>query len=324
MHKSNSQESVEYTLLANSLDFIWSAVEHLGGNTSPRELKYAVLHLCSGVELVLKSRLYQEDWRLVFQSVEKANEQAFETGNFRSVSFHEAIERLEKEYQVNLSDEQKQNLEKFRFKRNRLEHFKIVDTAGAITATSSYILSFLLDFINEELRQAEFSEDELGLLQNIREKLREFKVFTTERWKTIQEDVNGATTAVVICPSCWQKAAVIDNGIKCLFCGEKGQAGTSADSYILRVLGMNYYTVYKEGGEWPRYECPSCEQESLVKTFEGGGQFPEREYVCYTCGTSWEEGVLKRCTRCNQLYFPRSEDLGMCSDCFDSPVRADD
>jgi hypothetical protein len=34
-------------LLENGLDFLVSAVEHLGGEPDQRELKYAVLHLAS-------------------------------------------------------------------------------------------------------------------------------------------------------------------------------------------------------------------------------------------------------------------------------------
>ena len=51
---------IEFTLLENGLDFIWSAVEHLGTDLSKRSLKYAVLNLAAGIELILKERLRRE------------------------------------------------------------------------------------------------------------------------------------------------------------------------------------------------------------------------------------------------------------------------
>jgi len=74
------QENVEFTLLGNGLDFIWSALEHLSGNPGKRELKYAVLHLCSGIELVLKERLQREHWSLIFEKLDSANQKDYEAG----------------------------------------------------------------------------------------------------------------------------------------------------------------------------------------------------------------------------------------------------
>jgi hypothetical protein len=63
----------QYTLLENGLDFVHSCLGHLNAaqeakevGAQKRHLKYALIHLCSGIELVLKERLRQEDWKLVF------------------------------------------------------------------------------------------------------------------------------------------------------------------------------------------------------------------------------------------------------------------
>jgi hypothetical protein len=65
-----------YTLLENGLDFVPSSLEHLtaaSATSAPengsqkRHLKYALIHLGSGIELVFKERLRQEDWQLLFQ-----------------------------------------------------------------------------------------------------------------------------------------------------------------------------------------------------------------------------------------------------------------
>lgn len=318
------EENVEFTLLANGLDFIWSAVENLGTASSKRELKYAVLHLCSGIELVLKERLRLEYWSLVFQDPSKADRRQYEAGRFFSVKFKDCIDRLRDDCGVDISDQERQELLSFRDKRNRMEHFDVVDTADAITAASTVGLSFLVDFINSELYPEDLEEEEAELLKSIRRKLGEFKAFVENRWAVIEEILEQTQTAIVTCPRCRQDASVLDDGATCLFCGYQAADEEAADSYIFELLGMDYHTTVKRGGEWPRYECPSCLQNTLVNTAEVGGQFPAREFVCFRCGEVWMEGTLEHCQRCARLYAPREGGMEICSECFDSIIKAED
>ena len=61
---------MQYSMLENGMDFIISGILHLQKaesenveeNIQGRELKYALLHLSSGIELVFKSRLNIEHW----------------------------------------------------------------------------------------------------------------------------------------------------------------------------------------------------------------------------------------------------------------------
>ena len=53
------------TLIENALDFILSAVEWAKGDDD-RSLKYAILNLSDGVELILKERLRRAHWSLLF------------------------------------------------------------------------------------------------------------------------------------------------------------------------------------------------------------------------------------------------------------------
>lgn len=85
---------IQFTLLENSLDFILTGVKDLSGEPTPRDLKYSALHLSAGVELLLKARLEKQDWSLVFKDVNKANEDAYKTGEFKSVGWQTSITRL--------------------------------------------------------------------------------------------------------------------------------------------------------------------------------------------------------------------------------------
>lgn len=78
------------TLVENALDFILSAVEWAKGD-DVRSLKYAILHLSDGVELILKEKLRRDHWSLLFADVDKANENALKTGDFKSVDFASGV-----------------------------------------------------------------------------------------------------------------------------------------------------------------------------------------------------------------------------------------
>jgi hypothetical protein len=95
-----------YTLLENGLDFVRSSLEHLtaasaastpDNGSQKRRLKYALIHLCSGIELVFKEHLRQDAWQLVFQEQDRATEAAYQSGDFKSVCFDTARDRLEEE-----------------------------------------------------------------------------------------------------------------------------------------------------------------------------------------------------------------------------------
>lgn len=104
--KEKTEINLSFPLIDNALDFLLHAAEHVK-EESPRSWKYALLHLIAGVELLLKARLENEHWSLVFQEMEKANKEAFINGNFRSVDFDSLITRLSGISSVMISKEDK-------------------------------------------------------------------------------------------------------------------------------------------------------------------------------------------------------------------------
>ncbi len=318
------RQDISFSLLANGLDFISSALEHLSGRApTQRDLKYAVLHLSSGIELVLKERLRREHWSLLFADSDRVNQQAYQAGDFTSVSFRPCLDRLEGACGVEIGAKGKEVLKAIRDKRNRLEHFGIVDAVAAITSTAANALSFLLDFINRELEPEKLGEEDSRTLGAIRGKLGDFGQFVKERWRQIEKKVQGSTTAVVSCPACLQKAAVIDCGVSCLFCGFEAGEDEAADAYIREVMGEDHYTTVKDGGMWPRYDCPECEVETLVR-HSAGDESQSSEYVCFSCGTAWDWGELAICDSCGQPYDHEKVDMAICRKCFEVRIAKDD
>ncbi len=76
----------EWGLLENAIDYLREAVRRLEGDVDRRDLKYAILHLGAGLELLLKERLRQEDWRQLFRDPACAIEEEYRSGEFVSAS----------------------------------------------------------------------------------------------------------------------------------------------------------------------------------------------------------------------------------------------
>lgn len=309
----SQSEALEYSLLENGLDFISSALKHLKKQPTKRELKYAVLHLSAGIELILKERLKREHWSLVFDKPELATKKAYDTGDFSSVSFKPSIERLINICGIKIEEKQKTRLLRFRDMRNRFEHFGIVDSIEAVTASAAAALAILLDFVKNQLETQTIEESDQILLDEIRSQLSEFKEFVQKRWRLIEADVKNAQTAVIICPSCGQEAAVAHEGATCLFCGYHRAAEYAAREYAVIVLGEDP----TEG--WPDLvqKCPDCDTDTLVRDASATC------FVCLQCGKTWSNTEFDDCMHCGQS-FKRDGEQTVCDGCFAYAISGDD
>jgi hypothetical protein len=159
-------EDVYFPPLENGLDYLQDGVRKLSGAPSPRDLKYAVLHLHAGVEVLLKYRLSCHDWHLVLADDSAATtEQEYEDGQFRSIGTGEALKRLQTLDGIKFTRSQKKAaaaLEKF---RNQLQHHGLTSTAKAVEAQSAKALGFILDFIDKHITpETHLTSDEEELL----------------------------------------------------------------------------------------------------------------------------------------------------------------
>jgi hypothetical protein len=303
-------------------------VSRLQGEPARRDLKYAALHLGSGLELLLKERLRREDWRLLFADPGQADAGRYQRGDFLSVGIWDAIERLGDVAAVAIKQRDRERLGGLREKRNRLEHFQIVDSCEAVIASTSWALGFALDFISAELDAGSSEVDVLPELDELRQALPDLQGFVEARLHAIDADLTEASshTTVIECPRCFQQTAITGEGLRCLFCGYRaGLEGLeqTASEWIGDVLGLSEYVVVKEGGQWPRHYCPNCERETLIDRGLPGDPEPSKRYVCLACGEFWTEGSMDTCAKCGQL-FDTSDDAGtVCRPCFEGAIGSD-
>ncbi len=106
-----------FARLCNSaIEFLNSAIADL-----EEKPKFALLHFCSAVELILKARLLREHWSLVV--TKSPDQRAFLSGNFISVSPPEAMLRLEKICNDGISVDAKKAFQTTINHRNSVMHF---------------------------------------------------------------------------------------------------------------------------------------------------------------------------------------------------------
>jgi hypothetical protein len=288
---------VEFELADNAFDYIVSAAEH-AKRASPRDLKYAILHLFAGIELLLKARLYVHDWKLIFASSKKADQAALKTGDFRSVDFETACERLATEVSVSVDDATKNRLNELRKIRNKVQHFEVAVDAKQVTSLLAFGTSFVIDFTNVHLPELLAPRDET--LNQIYEHLRDFKHFVAERFKEVRGDLEAAATKIE-CPRCWQETLIIGDydDPTCPFCGAEFDAEEMAE--------------FSDTGSAER--CPTCERQTASVRIAGDEGMI---WFCYGCG---EDGKYRRCPRCDNLMW---EEEGLCSTCLDEFMRKND
>lgn len=306
----------KFELLENGLDFILSGLNYLSEQKDKSDLKYGVLHICSGIELILKERLKSEHWSLIFSNVDNADEELLKLGEFKSVDYMTSIKRLENICNISIKKDHERHLVDFRNRRNKLQHFGINDSWEASVSSSVIVVSVILDFISNELEPDNFELDNKRLLNRIKRKLSEFHEYVEKRLKLIDKDIKSAEalgSSLIECPICFQFTLVLGDGDPhCLFCNYKEEPIVAAKNWIGTHMGINEYMTVKDGGEYPLYQCPECDSEALIYL----ERYAENAYICFSCGNDWSYNSLDNCMKCNGLFFQVDEEPPFCSDCY--------
>src|SRR5205814_1678327 len=118
-----------FGLLGNARAFVESAVDY--ARQGRRDLwKFAIIHLTTAIELLLKARLAIEDHKHLVAGKAQVSDRQFDEGDFRSIGMEECIEKLKQATQFSLTNRQRQVLSTLRNLRNRVAHY--VDPSDTI------------------------------------------------------------------------------------------------------------------------------------------------------------------------------------------------
>jgi hypothetical protein len=258
----------------------------------------------------------------------KANKQAFENGDFKSVDSASNIERLKNLCDILLTKEEEKILESLRKRRNKIEHFKIKESIESVEVIMCESLSLILDFIAKYIDLGVLFEEEGALLEKIKEETVSLEEVVTARERIIEASarVEGIVEKLIICPDCLKRFLFTDGETRCLFCYYSDSPENVADEYISNVLGISSYYCGMNGDEYPKYECFECQSDSLVFDYEKGTCF------CFNCGFSTDISNVKWCSDCEQPYSSEIEDeendddyrFSLCSMCLEIRIPRDD
>ena len=208
---------ISLTLLGNAIDFMEEAAVR-AEHRSPRDWKYAILHLVAGIELLLKERLRREHWTLVFADPDRASKSSLASGDFTSVGFDVAVKRLGGAAEVAIDETQLKRLKDLQKYRNRFQHFAADITRDQLCAAMASGFNFFLDFVQSNLGN-ELDKKSREAISDIAKKLDAFKDFVEHRFAAIEGKLKTAKV-VINCPRCTQDTLMLGKGRPlCAFCG---------------------------------------------------------------------------------------------------------
>jgi hypothetical protein len=276
-----SKYKYAFALLRNARAFVESAVD-LARQGYPENWKFAILHLATALELLLKARLATEDNRLLIVGKRQVSDRQFDDGDFNSVGVDECIERLAQHSQFTLTTRQRHVLSQLRNLRNRVAHFTEPGDAAALKAAVAAGLNLFIE-INDA---AEFRDNETYGTKSVQElvtELHKYDDFVKERMSAIAGRLQSATRPKTHhsdeCSFCLQDAAVIDGeNFRCLFC-----------SYQMTVREFAESRSDNDTAD----VCPDCGRHSVLLS-QWREQKPTHE--CFCCGyftgpeLKWSDG----------------------------------
>jgi len=260
---------VKFDLLENGLDYITEGVVAINTSTNTKRLKYSVIHLCSGTELILKEVLRNKDWRLLFQEIKDAKPEHLQSGDFESIKFKKLIGRLESECKVKFTEDDKKLLDELRIKRNKIEHFKVDEKVSAIKSLCSNVLNFLIQFIDHNIDVSKVSPISKKYINNLPKELAKFNSFVAVRNQMIKPKYDKKIADGLIalqCPNCLQKTLFNDPHLKCLFCNYTNTPDFLASEINVTFNGGQNITIKN---------CTKCSASTLIKSNE--------KIICLTC-----------------------------------------
>ncbi len=305
---------VDFPPVQNGIDYLDTVADHLSsGQTSPRDLKYAVLHLQAAAEVLLKARLVQEHWSLVFKDPGTAKRDRFAAGDFDSCTTTKAIDRLRDIADISIGDKPAKSLAILAKWRNRLQHYGLTAPAPAVEVTAAQVLDFLVAFVHDELLPAlpaAAAAEAAADLESVGTKVLGITSYMTARLKRLSEELKDDADRTVQCPVCDQWALVLGNSpipLDCRFCHT---------TWPNSVLALEQYF---EAGllDANVQDCPACTQHTLVVEAVGTAAAPESaRSVCFCCGVDFP--VAAQCEDCLNAFVPDPDEeffSGLCQDC---------
>jgi ssDNA-binding Zn-finger/Zn-ribbon topoisomerase 1 len=297
----------ELALFDNAHDFLIAAIENVRDGSDGRSWKYALIHLASSIELLMKQLLLEEHWSLLFENIKEAKEEDLKKGNFKSITFASSLSLLENIASIKLGYKDKRYLNNIQTTRNRIMHFSCDLN---LEETKSQVARGINIFLNLLKKSDKYEKD---IETSISQELVLFDKFVKDRLNSIKPDLDKAQKLVSLyasCPACTQETLIVPDdakatetdSVECLFCRERFTCEEIAES-----------------GDGPGGPCPECDSGFLGFIVLGN---EDGEFVCPICGFRTQRTLNIHCDWCGDFFW--SEDgSDLCLRCLQAKEKAE-
>lgn len=265
----NEKQKIFDGLVKNGLSFIELAIKQLEDNSN-----LSIILFCSGIELLLKARIFKEHWSLIIDGKPQPFSSLID-GTAKTIDMTTAIDVIEQIIRTQMKDETKEALDTIREARNRNIHFVPTDNQQE----KEEIVTTLLEswyYIHALITQ-KWREEFAGHLDTISacdRAVHELNQYLRVKFEQLQPKLQGLAKSsryiVHTCPFCEYKALVLERSqfpelkAKCEVCNN--------DETFLAVSchKCQEINVYSSGKvfDLTRYTCSKCDEhfefENLV------------------------------------------------------------
>jgi hypothetical protein len=308
-------------LVGNGLDFFLRSAHELD-----QEQKFAIAHFATGVELLLKGRLFHEHWTLIATTPHECAWTSVKDGTVRTLQASDLCAVITTTTGTPLNH-QKTAFEAVFNHRNRVLHWAPTGDLGATVAEQClawYHLRALL--VGPWTRTfAAFAKR----IEEVEQQLRAHRSYLEVRYEQIENTLKGLAKArcLLQCPACDFNAGAVDDdkqrvqAFECRVCGYTAHAARVSCGALLpldslpvddcecgadhdreQLLDDLDPTPLLSPKEMSTYEanrghCGECLEVEATVAPDGEG------YACVSCGARFEGGDAAQCECCNEQWF---------------------
>ncbi|MCP1558833.1 UNVERIFIED_ORG: DNA polymerase III alpha subunit (gram-positive type) [Methylobacterium sp. SuP10 SLI 274] len=284
--------------------------------------KFSTIHFAIAIELFLKAKLMREHWSLLLEKPDHAERASFFSGDAKTVTIEQTIERLRRIASVTIPQNSKDIFGTIIRHRNKMVHFAHVvenddeDEEGKAKLAEEQCAGWLaLRTLLAQWQEFEkFSND----VAHISFKMERYQVYLKKvfesRAQDIQKHINSGNK-ISKCRSCGFEAVEVSDPIgaiayaKCLVCRYNGSEITVACQN--EDCGESICFTSYDG---PPDKCPKCEEnltKDEVRDFLDTGEGIHKD--------NYFDHVPVNCPQCSGYHTViEHESIYVCSECYET------
>ena len=301
-------------LLASCLDRIASSIEHFQNSQTSdpvrgtREIGDCLSALGTGIELLLKSMLFNHDWRLIFTKPSTASETLLFSGDFSSVYYPRARKLLLDHGIATIPDSVDSCFHLLHDYRNKQTHFILVDSYLTIQPVVNDALAGVAHILasrNYPVRD-EASDKNLISTDRVLEDISMMKGqydHNLELAKKRATDASIDWKTLKFCPACRSPFLEIEGLLgqcHCYFCGYASTPEKAAEDCAANEMGDSALSFAMDGAAFPVYDCPSCGDSDVFTCCTN--QSGNKVWLCFSCGKEYSMDEIGICSDCGEPF----------------------